>query len=157
MNILYIGDIMGQMGIDVVAKVLPSLKRDKQIDLVIAQSENVSDGKGMSPEDMKILQNNGIDFFTGGNHTPRNPKLNSILEDNNQPAIGPANLVGCPGRGWKYFNTTAGKVLIISLLGATFGNHIPESYKITLGLTGLRQSSIFMVILVAKSGLLAII
>ncbi len=126
MKVLYIGDIMGQMGIDVVANVLPDLRRDKQIDLVIAQSENVSDGKGMTPDDMKLLQSYGVDFFTGGNHTPRNPKLNPLLEDNNQPVIGPANLLGCPGRGWKYFSTSAGPVLIISLLGATFGNHIPE-------------------------------
>jgi 2',3'-cyclic-nucleotide 2'-phosphodiesterase len=126
MKILYIGDIMGQPGIDVVGKVLPDLKREKQVDLVIAQSENVTGGKSMSPDDMKTLQKIGIDFFTGGNHTPKNKDLLPLLEDNNQPVIGPANLVGCPGRGWKYINTVQGQVLVISILGETFGNTRPE-------------------------------
>ncbi len=126
MNILYIGDIMGPAGVSVVKQVLPDLRREKQVDLVIAQAENVTDGKSMSLADMKILQNIGVDFFTGGNHTPKRKELAPLLEDNNQPVIGPANLHGCPGRGWKYVNTNSGQVLIISILGETFSNHKPE-------------------------------
>lgn len=121
MNILYIGDIMGDSGIKVVEQLLPELKREKSIDLVIAQAENVSDGKSMTPEDMKMLQNIGVDFFTGGNHTPKREELRPLIEDNSQPVIAPANMVDAPGRGWKYFKTPAGPVLIISLLGETFG------------------------------------
>jgi len=126
MKILYIGDIMGSLGIEVVGKVLPDLRRDKQIDLVIAQAENVSNGKSMTPTDMKSLQDIGVDFFTGGNHTPKSAALLPLLEDNSQPVIGPANLHGCPGRGWKYISTSSGQVLVISILGETFGNNKPE-------------------------------
>jgi len=123
MNILYIGDIMGEKGIEVVDRILPALKKEKQIDLVIAQAENVSGGKSMSPADMKRLQTIGVDFFTGGNHTPRNEDLIPLLEDDNQPVIGPANMTSCPGKGYKYFKTPAGQVLVISILGETFGHH----------------------------------
>ena len=45
MNILYVGDVMGEVGIAVIEKVLPDLKRQEKVDLVIAQAENVSEGK----------------------------------------------------------------------------------------------------------------
>ncbi len=124
MNILYIGDVMGEPGIDVVGRVLPGLRAEKQIDLVVAQSENVSAGKGMTPGDMKRLQAIGVDFFTGGNHTPARPALADLLKDNSQPVIGPANLTACPGQGWKYVDTSRGKVLVISLLGLTVGREV---------------------------------
>jgi len=117
---------MGEPGIEVVGRVLPGLKKDRQIDLVIAQAENVSGGKGMLPADMKRLQAIGIDFFTGGNHTPRREELKPLLEDANQPVIGPVNMHDCPGKGWKYTQTAQGQVLVISILGETFGNHKPE-------------------------------
>lgn len=127
MNILYIGDIMGEPGITTVEEVLPQLKNEHQIDLVIAQAENVTDGKGMTSADMKRLQAMGIDFFTGGNHTPVLPELSKVLEDEAQPVIGPANMTGCPGRGWKYIETPKGKVLVISLLGLTVGRPVEST------------------------------
>lgn len=124
MNILYVGDVMADMGMTVVEELLPALREEKQIDFVVAQAENVSDGKGMTPADMQRLQKAGIDFFTGGNHTPTKPELTPLLEDSEQPVIGPANMLMCPGRGWKYANTPKGKVLVISLLGGTVGREV---------------------------------
>lgn len=124
MNILYIGDIMGEPGIETVQALLPGLKQERQIDLVIAQAENATDGKGMSIADMKRLQGIGVDFFTGGNHTPAREELWPLLEDKTQPVIGPANMTDCPGRGWGYIDTPKGKVLVISLLGLTVGRTV---------------------------------
>jgi len=124
MNILYVGDIMGEPGIETVRAVLPGIKKERQIDLVIAQAENVTDGKGMSLDDMKRLQGIGVDFFTGGNHTPSRDELTPLLEDETQPVIGPANMQDCPGKGWKYIATPKGNVLVISLLGLTVGRAV---------------------------------
>jgi metallophosphoesterase (TIGR00282 family) len=122
MNILYIGDIMGEMGIATVAQVVPQLRRERAIDLVVAQGENVTDGKGISPEDFKRLQKVGIDFFTGGNWSPTRPDIEPLLSDPKEPIIRPANYPpGTPGLGYKYANTAQGKVLIISLLGHIVG------------------------------------
>ena len=124
MNILYIGDIMGRPGIDVVRDVLPEIKKDRQIDFVIAQGENVTEGRGMSVADMQELQGYGVEFFTGGNHTPNQTELHALLEDESQPVIGPANLRNCPGPGWKYVVTPKGKILVVSLMGAKVGTPI---------------------------------
>ena len=121
MKILYIGDVMGEVGIETVENILPELVQSKSIDLVIAQAENVTNGKSMSLVDMKRLQDTGVHFFTGGNHTPALQEIHASLEDENVPIIGPANLNNCPGKGWKYIDTAHGRVLVISLMGSKVG------------------------------------
>jgi metallophosphoesterase (TIGR00282 family) len=112
---------MAGPGIEAVQLALPQIKRDHPVDLVIAQAENVTDGRGMSKADFKRLQGLGIDFFTGGNWTPYQADLHEYLQDPQQPVIGPANMPGSPGKGWKYVQTKHGPVLVVSLLGKIVG------------------------------------
>lgn len=122
MNILYIGDIMGEAGIRTVQEVLPKLKKEHHTDLVIAQAENVTEGKGLSKADFKRLRDIGVDFCTGGNWSLHRTELNDYLNDPQQPVIRPANYpADTPGRGWKYVDTKQGKVLVTSLLGKIVG------------------------------------
>lgn len=123
MNVLYIGDIMGDMGITAVQQVLPGLRRERNIDVVIAQGENVSDGKGLSVADYKRLKEMGIDAFSGGDHTIDKAELFPLLEDTAEPVTGPANLRECPGPGFKYVEANGKRVLVISLLGSVVGKH----------------------------------
>jgi len=118
MNILYVGDIMGETGLRTVEQILPQLRAEKKIDLVIAQSENVSDGKGINPADFKRLLKAGVDFCTGGNWSLYDREIIPAMSDPAQPIIRPANYPeGTPGLGWKYINN----VLVISLLGQIVG------------------------------------
>ena len=122
MNILYIGDIMGEPGIKAIRQVLPELKRQEQIDLIIAQGENVTEGKGISKTDFELLQSLGIDFCTGGNWTPFRPEIHDYLNDPKQPIIRPANYPSdVPGKGWKFVQSKQGPVLVVSLLGKIVG------------------------------------
>jgi 2',3'-cyclic-nucleotide 2'-phosphodiesterase len=122
MKVLYLGDIMGEPGINVVSEILLTLKKDKQIDLVIAQAENVTEGKGLSKADFIRLKNMGIDFCTGGNWSLHKTDIHDYLADPQQPVIRPANYPeDTPGQGWKYIVTKQGKVLVISLLGRIVG------------------------------------
>lgn len=122
MNILYVGDIMGEPGIQVVERVLPGLKQEKLIDLVIAQGENVTGGRGISPDDFLRVQAAGVDFCTGGNWTLYRDDITPILADPDEPIIRPANYPeGTPGLGYKSIQTSRGNVLIISLLGHIVG------------------------------------
>ncbi len=127
MRLLYIGDIMARPGIDTLAQLLPDIKQHYAPDVVIAQAENVTNGKGMSLTDMQELQALGVHFFTGGNHTPANPELHDALQDPHAPVIGPANMAGCPGDGWKILPTKYGDIRIVSLLGATVGREIEST------------------------------
>jgi 2',3'-cyclic-nucleotide 2'-phosphodiesterase len=122
MQILYIGDIMGEPGMRVVGQLLPGLKKEYAIDVVIAQAENVTEGKGLSKDDFKRLRNLDIDFCTGGNWSLFREELHDYLSDPQQPVIRPANYPeGTIGLGAKYLQTRKGKLLVISLLGQIVG------------------------------------
>ena len=121
MRILYIGDVMAEMGMTTVEQILPELRAEQAIDVVIAQAENVTDGKGFGVNDYQRLRRAGIDGFTGGNWTPYRKEILSMLSDPNVPVTGPANMLDCPGPGYKYVDSPHGKVLIISLLGKIVG------------------------------------
>lgn len=122
MYILYVGDVMGEAGLKAVERILPELRREHALDLVIAQAENLSDGKGITLRDMKRLRGLGVDFLTGGNWSLYREEINPALADPNQPVIRPANYpAGTPGLGYKYVQTSKGSVLIISLLGQIVG------------------------------------
>ena len=122
MNILYIGDVMGETGIQVVEKVLPDLQQKYDLHLVIAQAENVTAGRGINIADYERLQKAGVHFFTGGNHIFDNKEIYSQLGDSQAPVIRPANyLAGTVGKGYKYVMTADGPVLVVSLLGQIVG------------------------------------
>lgn len=122
MNILYVGDVMAEPGLELVEKMLPKLRKEHKIDAVIAQAENLSDGKGVRVRDFRRLQAAGVDFCTGGNHTFFRDEINPLLKDPNEPIIRPANYPkNVPGLGYKYIDTPKGKVLVISLLGQIVG------------------------------------
>ena len=123
LRVLYIGDIMGQPGREVIAKVLPELRDTLRPDLTIAQAENVTHGKGMSPTHMRELQAAGIQFFTGGNHTIERPALKPLLADPAEPVIAPLNQAGVEAEwGVKAVGTPYGIVQVVSLLGTIFPN-----------------------------------
>lgn len=122
MKILYVGDVMGEMGLSAVEKVLPDLRKEKQVDLVIAQAENTTEGRGITPEDFERLQRTGVDFCTGGNWSLWRDSILPLMNDPGVPIIRPANYPeGTPGLGYKYAETPLGSVLVVSLLGHVVG------------------------------------
>jgi 2',3'-cyclic-nucleotide 2'-phosphodiesterase len=120
MILLYIGDIMGSPGRETVRELLPRIRSEQNVDLVIAQSENVSHGVGMTPHHMADLSSYGVDVFTGGNHTYKKSGIHGFLNDDSSPVIGPANLPINPGKGYVYVPTPKGDVLVVSILGTIF-------------------------------------
>lgn len=121
---------MGAPGVEAVRRVLPVLKQEKQLDLVIAQAENVTEGRGLSVADFNTLLNIGVDFFTGGNWSTYLPEIHPYLNDPEQPIIRPANYPhDTPGMGWKYIETPHGKVQVISLLGHIVGRDADKAVE----------------------------
>lgn len=118
MNILYVGDVMGEPGLEVIEQILPGLCQEKKIDLVIAQAENVTDGRGVTATDFDRMRKVGVDFCTGGNWSLYREDIIPAMNDVDKPIIRPANYPeGTPGLGWKYMDG----VLVVSLLGKIVG------------------------------------
>ncbi len=126
MNILYIGDVMGRSGRKVLAKVQPGLRIQYDIDIVIAQAENVSHGKGLSERHYTELEEAGVDGFSGGNHTFERPDTMALVANPHIAVTAPANVSGASEHCYKLLNTKAGVVAIISLLGYTIPNGYGE-------------------------------
>lgn len=68
MKILFVGDIFGQAGREIVTRELPRLIRERQADLVIANGENAAGGFGITPQICTQLLELGVDVITTGNH-----------------------------------------------------------------------------------------
>jgi 2',3'-cyclic-nucleotide 2'-phosphodiesterase len=122
MNILYLGDVMAEPGLQLIETLLPGIRKEHAVDCVIAQAENVTNGKGLSKADFSRLRAAGVDACTGGNWTLHNPDIYDHLNDPQQPVVRPANYPeGTPGQRYKFVATPKGKLLVISLLGAIVG------------------------------------
>lgn len=80
MRILFLGDIVGKSGRDIVSSLLYSLKKDNNIDLVIANGENSAHGKGITNRIYHQLINEGIDYITMGNHTYSKSDINEHID-----------------------------------------------------------------------------
>lgn len=121
MKILHIGDVVARIGRRTVQKLLPDLRQEFGIDLVIAQSENMSTGNGVTIKGVQELMNAGVDGFTGGNHSFKKEVFNSYFNDETIPVLRPANYPSDkPGRGSMVLDTTYGKVLVISVESARY-------------------------------------
>lgn len=129
LNVLFIGDIFGESGIEKVEKSIEKLKKTHDIDLVIAQSENVSDRKGLEPKEYNRLSKAGVDVFTLGNHAFAKKSILEII--NNENILRPLNVNNkeYEGKGTNIFILKNKiKVRVTSLLGITF-NELNNPWK----------------------------
>lgn len=120
MNILAIGDVVGSVGCKFLRKHLPSLKKIKQIDMVIANGENSADGNGITPTSAQHLFDSGVDVITAGNHTFRRRECYDYF-DECETLIRPANFPkGTPGRGCCIYDMGRVRVGIINVMGVVY-------------------------------------
>jgi metallophosphoesterase (TIGR00282 family) len=117
-NLLFIGDIVGEVGRETVKKLLPKLKKKYNINYVIANGEHLSDRVGVDSERLFEMHAAGIDFFTTGNHVWRNDEFKDEIGKKNMPIVRPANFLSkYPGHGFRTVTTPVGKMLIVNMLG----------------------------------------
>ncbi|MBE3553545.1 MAG: TIGR00282 family metallophosphoesterase [Thermicanus sp.] len=120
MRILFIGDVVGRPGRQMMDKWLPQLKQEYRPDLTVVNGENSAHGKGMSRSVARFFFELGIDVITMGNHTWDNKEIFDLLADEPR-IIRPANYPeGTPGRGWTWAKAGEWEVGVINLMGRTF-------------------------------------
>jgi metallophosphoesterase (TIGR00282 family) len=120
LNILFIGDVVGQIGRETVKKVLPSLKKELKVDFVIANAENVAHGCGVNENSLEELMEAGVDFFTTGDHAYDNKKQTEYIFGK-YPIIRPANFPsGNDGIGYSVINKGKNSILVVNLIGRVF-------------------------------------
>jgi metallophosphoesterase (TIGR00282 family) len=114
--ILAIGDIVGRPGRRTINQLLPGLRQQYALELVIANAENAAGGVGLTPDTAKELLSDGVDILTSGNHIWAQKEIIPYL-DGELPILRPLNYPpGVPGKGY----IVVGKVAVVNLIGRTF-------------------------------------
>lgn len=120
MNILVLGDVVGEIGCEFLRKKLPAFKRLKSIDFTIANGENSATGNGITPFSAEYLFSCGVDFITTGNHVFRRKEVYDLL-DESEFIIRPANFSkACPGKGYSIIDAGRYSIGILNLAGSMF-------------------------------------
>jgi len=133
MNILFIGDIVGRPGRELIRKGVRALAEKHEADLVIANAENAAAGFGITKDIGDTILEHGVDVMTSGNHIwdkkevleylPREPRL---LRPANFPA-------GVPGRGSIVGRTRTGEpVAVLNLMGRVFMTPLDDPFALAL-------------------------
>jgi len=125
-EVLVIGDIIGKPGRRAVAQLLPRLREEYRLDLVIANGENAAGGIGLTPDTAEELFVAGVEIITTGNHVWAQRELVPYL-DSGASVIRPLNFPpGNAGRGY----ITRGNVAVVNLIGRTFmGNFVDCPFR----------------------------
>lgn len=121
LKVLFIGDIVGTPGLQMIKKAVPWLRQRERLDLVVANAENTSSGSGLYPNAYKIIREAGVDVLTMGDHIYKKADIISLMEKD-EPICKPANFpTAAPGKEFVLTCTAQGiRVAVISLLGRTF-------------------------------------
>ncbi len=141
MRILFIGDVFGRPGRDLIRRGLRGLIEHFDVDLTIANVENATAGSGVTRESGDELLARGVDVMTSGNHIW--DKRETLTYIGAEPRLlRPANMHSeAPGRGVFLARTRAGRpVGVINLIGRVFMHPVDDPFAAALaGAAGIRS------------------
>jgi metallophosphoesterase (TIGR00282 family) len=133
MNILFIGDIFGRPGRELVRDGLAALVERHDVDFVVANAENAAGGFGITREIGDELLDRGIDVMTSGNHIwDKKEALDYIGAE--ARLLRPANYpAGVPGRGSYVGRTRQGRAIgVLNLMGRVFMANIDDPFVVAI-------------------------
>jgi len=130
MRILFIGDIVGKPGVDLVCETIPAYRRENSIDIVIANAENSDKGSGLTPSIYKRLCKAEIDAITLGDHIYRKKDIIDVLATRDN-IVKPCNYPSdAPGKTWAVVKSATGrKVAVFSAIGRVFMKPVDCPYR----------------------------
>lgn len=121
-TVLFIGDVVGNKGREVVKKLLPALISEFSVDLVIANGENLAGGIGITRKTAEELLDAGVHLFTSGNHVWDKKEVFEFIDDVDW-LIRPLNYPpGTPGQGFVNLKVKGSNVVVFNLMGRVFMN-----------------------------------
>ena len=120
-NLLFIGDIVGQPGRRAVKELLPGLRRRYQLDVVVANGENSAGGSGITINTAAEIFAAGVDIITSGDHLWDQKEVVELMA-NERRFVRPLNYPsGIPGQGSCVFEPEGKpKLCVLNLQGRTF-------------------------------------
>ncbi len=145
-NLLFIGDVVGELGCKFLREKLRKIKQDYKIDITVVNGENSAQGNGITPNSAEDLINSGVDIITTGNHVFRRKEVYHLLETADY-IIRPANYPEgkAYGRGVCVLDMGSYSVAVVNLMGTTFMDTLDNPFtKIEDILTEIHTPNIFV-------------
>lgn len=128
MNILFVGDITGNVGLEKVQQELGRLKRQYQADVVVVNGENAAERNGITEKQFRDLRFAGADVVTLGNHAWANQEIYHFI-DREDALVRPLNYpVGTPGRGYTVLDMGREQLAVINVLGNVYASTLPSPF-----------------------------
>ena len=129
MNLLFIGDVVGSPGRDMIKEYVPKLKEKYRPQITIINGENSASGRGITEKIYRQFLEVGAQAVTLGNHAWDNREIFDFINDAKY-LVRPANFPeGTPGKGIVYLKFNDLEVAIINLQGRTFMNPLDCPFK----------------------------
>ncbi|HTE65059.1 MAG TPA: YmdB family metallophosphoesterase, partial [Candidatus Binatia bacterium] len=127
---MVIGDIIGKPGRLAVVQTLADMRGELDLDLVVANGENVAAGAGLTPSLAEELLSHGVDVITSGNHVWDKREVYEYL-DSGRPVLRPMNYPDdAPGRGWLVHPLPdGGGVAVVNVMGRVFMNQLDSPFS----------------------------
>jgi metallophosphoesterase (TIGR00282 family) len=142
-KVLFIGDIVGQPGRRAVKELLPGLKRDHQLDVVVANGENSAGGSGITVNTAAEIFAAGVDVITSGDHLWDQKEVMELLAS--EPRfVRPLNYpLGTPGHGSFVLEREGrARLAVLNLQGRTFMPPLEDPFRMAVAeVKRLQQST----------------
>lgn len=120
MKFLFIGDIVGKPGREIVSALVPKLRASRSLDFVIANGENAAAGAGITASLCKLILDAGVDVITLGDHVWDQKGFENEITGLDR-VCRPANLpAACPGRDHVIVEKNGFRLLVFTVLGRSF-------------------------------------
>jgi metallophosphoesterase (TIGR00282 family) len=129
-RVLAVGDVVGSSGRRACRRILPNLRQEQDVDLVVINGENSAGGRGLTGRTARELRDAGADVITTGNHVWARPEIDEALADDDLRILRPLNFpTGLPGASAWSTKLKGADVTVVSLLGRIFMEPLDNPFR----------------------------
>lgn len=130
MKLLFIGDVVGDPGRRAVKGIVPRLRAEWGLDLVVCNGENSAGGSGITPATAKEIFSGNVDIITSGDHLWDQKEVNELLATETR-FVRPINYPpDTPGAGVRFWERDGLKVAVINVQGRTFMPDLDNPFRV---------------------------
>ena len=129
MRVLFIGDVVGSMGREMITEYLPRLKKKFRPQVTIVNGENAAAGRGITEKIYKKFLQDGVDVVTMGNHTWDKRDIFEFI-DQAKKMVRPANFPeGTPGQGIVFVKVNQLELAVINMQARSFMVDLDDPFR----------------------------